>query len=229
MYAVILLLLMLLVGGSYAPKDDRSVTTTQGPARYGGRKEPFTLQEVATLGDTPLLKRILAKKPGKREKTDALFSACWKGYTEASRILVEHGADVNGVSYGETPLLQATRRGNLRLAAMLISKGARVRSDARAWITAASWCHTDVLALLIKHGARVNARDEDGKTALMWAAGSGLHESSRSAVELLLARGARLGLKDKRGLTAEDYARREGNLDTADRLRNLMARPPLRK
>ena len=56
---------------------------------------------------------------------------------------------------------------------------------------------------LIAGGARVNARDADGNTALMTAAFKG-HDD---VVEALLAAGAEPRLADKQGRVAADWAR----------------------
>lgn len=60
----------------------------------------------------------------------------------------------------------------------------------------------DVLALLIDHGARINEKDNRGRTALMIAASLG-HDK---AVDVLLARGADKTLRDSTGKTAADLA-----------------------
>ena len=52
----------------------------------------------------------------------------------------------------------------------------------------------------------VKAKDNDGKTALMYAAEKGQKET----VELLLAKGADINAKDKYGKTALMYAARKG-------------------
>ena len=49
----------------------------------------------------------------------------------------------------------------------------------------------------------MNVQDEDGKTALMWAAGG-----DEEIVMLLLANGANVHVKDKQGHTALNYAER---------------------
>ena len=62
--------------------------------------------------------------------------------------------------------------------------------------------HAKTVALLLDSGIDVNARYENGLTALMWAAGYGNAET----IEVLLARGADPKLKDARDLTARQIA-----------------------
>jgi ankyrin repeat protein len=56
---------------------------------------------------------------------------------------------------------------------------------------------------LIKAGASVNAKDDKGKTALMWAARNGRTKT----VETLIDKGADVNAKDDEGMTALDWAK----------------------
>ncbi|CAN5680520.1 hypothetical protein BH24ACI5_BH24ACI5_00520 [soil metagenome] len=72
----------------------------------------------------------------------------------------------------------------------------------------------ETVALLLEHGANVNARQQEGYTALMGAAGTGRED----LVDLLLARGADPTLEDENGKTAVDVARDHGHEAVATRL-----------
>jgi hypothetical protein len=61
---------------------------------------------------------------------------------------------------------------------------------------------TELIRVLLDHGARLDVRDGQGQTALMWAAERGNSEM----VRYLIQRGADITLKDHQGLTAETIA-----------------------
>lgn len=71
---------------------------------------------------------------------------------------------------GETPLMKAANRGNLRAVDALIKAGANVNAKDEdgntALMEAADNGHNDVVLRLIEAGADINARDDDGETAL---------------------------------------------------------------
>lgn len=69
--------------------------------------------------------------------------------------------------------------------------------------TAALMGHTEIVALLLEHGADVNVRSRDGATALHTAAFLGRVET----VKLLLEKGADVNLRNNVGSTAIDGAR----------------------
>ena len=66
----------------------------------------------------------------------------------------------------------------------------------------ASMTRRSVAKLLLDHGARLDAADNRGRTALMIAAETGHLEM----VDLLLKRGANRDLRDKAGKSAADLA-----------------------
>ena len=63
---------------------------------------------------------------------------------------------------------------------------------------------TEAIEVLLKAGADVAARDKNGKTPLMWAAGVNWNPE---VIEALLKAGANARAKDKEGKTAVDYAK----------------------
>ena len=71
-----------------------------------------------------------------------------------------------------------------------------------------------MVRLLIQHGAKVNAADHDGWTALMWASWSGLTD----VVNELLAQGAQTTPSDRQGNTALTLAQKKGHADIVRRL-----------
>jgi ankyrin repeat protein len=60
---------------------------------------------------------------------------------------------------------------------------------------------------MIQERVAINAKDSDGRTPLLWAAGNG----HASVVDQLLGRGADLDSKDKYGQTALSWAAENGH------------------
>ncbi len=69
---------------------------------------------------------------------------------------------------------------------------------------------------LLKHGAKVDAQDNSGKTAMMYAADHGLG----SSFQALFDAGANTTIKDKTGKTALDYAKESHRDDIVKLLEN---------
>jgi len=74
-----------------------------------------------------------------------------------------------------------------------------------------------MITLLMEHGAQINARDNDGWTALMWASWSGLTKTT----EKLLDSGADISFEDKQGNNAMTIAAQRGNVGV---VRSLLAK-----
>jgi ankyrin repeat protein len=78
-----------------------------------------------------------------------------------------------------------------------------------------------VAKLLLERGADINAIDNQGRTALMWAAWNGRPE----VVKLLLANKANVGIKDREGQTATSLAREYQQDDIVKMLQKAGAPP----
>ncbi|KAF2111818.1 ankyrin repeat-containing domain protein [Lophiotrema nucula] len=110
---------------------------------------------------------------------------------------------------GWTALMSAANRCNRSMVKLLLEKGADINAtaaDERTSLinTAANYdprkyyaCSTDVLELLVNNRASLDAKDVNGKTALIYAAMNGFLE----AVNSLLRAGAQVNAKDLAGLT----------------------------
>ena len=119
---------------------------------------------------------------------------------------------------GLTPLGVACAAGNWRLARFLLERGAVVQADgATPALLAAAGAEDDDAAgvqLLLKHKARVDARDARGRSALHEAALAGNFE----ALEALLAAGADVQARDDEGRTPLLDAARGAQLPVLDTL-----------
>jgi len=141
------------------------------------------------IGDCELVKALLASgarvdAPASAD-LPALHLAVWQGDAAMVRTLLAHGADPDGLIPASTdpgpgtPLIAASTDG-----------------------------FHEVVALLLDAGARVEAVDELGRTALAWAAV--VDWGNDKALSALLGRGASVEARDVEGLSVIDHARKTG-------------------
>jgi ankyrin repeat protein len=124
--------------------------------------------------------------------------------------MLNSGLDPNSRdSAGYTPLIAASRAGNVAMIRLLTSHGADPNlSDAavNSWTPLLHAIHKAqpaAAAALLAAGANPNGTDSDGTTPLMMAAGYGY----TGIVKLLLAHGANPRKATRDGITAIDLAR----------------------
>ena len=150
------------------------------------------LMTAARSGSVESVTALLAQgaKANARERRrgqTALMWAAAENHSEVAQVLIDHGADLNGLSTsGFTPLLFAARQGNLDSARTLLAAGADV-DDATPegmspLVMASASGHQELSLFLLDQGANPNASDEYGTTALHYALQRGM--STLTRVEL---------------------------------------------
>ena len=131
-----------------APLWNAARTTAEALAKRGARIE---LRHAAALGRVADVARMLAAKPSRDEIEEALIFASHQGELETARMLVENGAagDVMVTSHRSTP---------------------DYAGRATALHMAANAGHSDIVKLLLAHGAHATAIEPTfGGTAIGWA------------------------------------------------------------
>ncbi|MDR2451345.1 MAG: ankyrin repeat domain-containing protein [Candidatus Accumulibacter sp.] len=124
--------------------------------------------------------------------------------------------------HGETALSLAAYFGRANFARRLIDAGAEVNFF--GWpplVYAACNGHTEIVDMLISKGAEINAKTENGSTALFFASRFGHLETVRA----LLRHRADPTLVNDHDESALDWAMKTGNTDIADILRKAGGRP----
>jgi uncharacterized protein len=153
----------------------------------------------------------------------ALLQAVWFHRIDCAKRLLQAGADPNLADDElRTPLLSAATMGYRSVAVDLFTPRARIATEAPETTDG----YVEIAALLIEHGANVNARNEDGATPLHQAARWGT-EAHQKMCALLLSRGADINSVDadgSRGVTPLEAARQAGNQGMVDFLLSRGAR-----
>ncbi|MBA2481599.1 MAG: ankyrin repeat domain-containing protein [Planctomycetes bacterium] len=155
----------------------------------------------------------------------ALACAASHGYSRIVRLLLDAGADANGLGVNDHPLLTlAAMHGHAEVVRMLLSAGADPNARRRLTgeaplLAAAAYGHTDTVQALLDGGADVNVRTEAevetdlfigphevcGETPLHHAAA----RAPRDTIDALLAAGADRHARTILGETPQSWARRE--------------------
>jgi hypothetical protein len=131
---------------------------------------PAALPTAAMMGMTAHVKKLLAEDPGRIWECGAhnmppmWFPAIGGGETdhlEIAKLLLDAGADPNAHKRGQTALHWAARGGQMEMAELLISRGARVdalaktpQGDTTPLAHALKAEKRDMADLLRRHGAR---------------------------------------------------------------------------
>jgi ankyrin repeat protein len=177
----------------------------------GGANVDRALPWVAQKGNRELFQLLLSKKPGPEALARALCQAAEHGHLDLVQELVATGVDVNARGAGGVALAGAAYSGRIDVVKYLLGRGAEVNAVDRNTggmgetpLLYASRSNAEnsfeIVALLLKTGASVNAQDQRGATALMNAL------DHPDIVSLLLANGADVNVRTKSQATALMYA-----------------------
>lgn len=149
-----------------------------------------------------------------------------ESWSVVETLLNAPGIDVDTASeYGETALMLAAFKGNMKLVQTLLDKGASV-NRVGGWTPlhyAATQGHDDIVKLLIEKGARVNVQTAAGVTPLYMAA----RKPSRQVVMTLLKAGAWRDLCNDKNQSPADAALKAGDEELATFLKVEKCAAPL--
>lgn len=184
-------------------------------ASEGKDQEGWTpLTEASQEGQTEIVELLLAN--------GADVTVNWGGMTplhqasnrEIAEALVAHGADIRAKDHvGRTPLNTVHDPGAIEF---IIEQGKWDKNDLSKALNCAAYTYlVDTMRVLLDHGADINVRNRQGRTALSWAAQYGFLAS----LKLFLERGADANSRDKEGQTPLDWAVTMGHSEVAEILR----------
>ena len=195
--------------------------------RFGGSggSPEMRLQRAASDGDLPTLAMLLDQ--GLHADSRAahefrpLIVALLTGQTDAAKLLIERGGEVNGLpGTGDSPLGIAAERGNVDIAMLLLDQGAELEArDAYGCtplLRAVQSGQYPMVDMLINRGADVGVGGPYGATPLHVAV-----STHRQDLLFLVARGrAPLEAKDEFGNTALSLAEQLHNWPAVDYLKS---------
>ncbi len=210
-------------------KEKKINTPSQKQLKEAVRHAVSTAFFNAVLADNVGEARLLAEFDIKTlqiisNKRTALMDAVLKNNIEMAKVVLSVPDNVDSINLwdreGLTALMLATQSGYVEMASLLIGAGAGVDRSAftdnqeTALMFAVNYHRKEMISLLLKHGAKVNEKSKDGRTALFYACANGKEEF----MEVLIKAGADLnvqyGCED--GQTLLMYAVLNGHMDAAN-------------
>ena len=143
-----------------------------------------------------------------------LLTAAEKGDVEGVMRFLKDGIDVNYKPPGDTALCKAIEHNHSEVMAVLLLAKADVNKtcgdDSHPPVALASRLgNNHFVQVLLKAGAKVNAKDQQGRTALMRATQRRSDGPTLDTVRTLIEAGAEVNAKDNNGQTALMWAARQ--------------------
>ncbi|MDH3760384.1 MAG: ankyrin repeat domain-containing protein [Gammaproteobacteria bacterium] len=168
------------------------------------------------------LSRALIKRDSRLASLDekrrsVLWHSADQGLAKTTAGLIDSGKiDINGKDVnGYSALAQASLKGHVKVARLLIDRGADVNTQTDAGNTllmqAVLAKDAELVEFLLTRSIDINTQNGLGETALMLAARSG----QRSVIESLINAGADMQLRNKEDLNAFQIATNAGHTDVA--------------
>lgn len=111
------------------------------------------------------------------------MKAAAHGFADAVKVLIGNAADVSGADQRKrTPLFRTAENGHVDVVQCLLDAGvANMNTSDDAKVTllmrAAASGFVEIIQLLVEGGADTSLRDEDGHSALYFAAHNGRHDA----------------------------------------------------
>ncbi|MGI9075405.1 MAG: ankyrin repeat domain-containing protein [Bryobacteraceae bacterium] len=130
------------------------------------------LGKAAADGNLTELNRLLAEHPSAKDRQTALMWAARFGQSEVIPVLVQSGADPNSTSGVNdwTVLMHAIHKDQPRAVLALVNSGANVNLPGghgdTPLIMAAGYGYTEIVRILLEHGANAHATLPNGENAL---------------------------------------------------------------
>jgi ankyrin repeat protein len=182
------------------------------------------LAATGRVGAAPIVRLLLdygASPTDGSAETNPLFASARIGDADMIQLLLDRGVDVNKSGYGA--IVWALKIGCRRCAELLAPRMSRANLDNALLFAAPPSGDARDMGFLIDRGASVNAKDTNGRTALLLAAASDV--VPLSVVSTLIQRGADVNAADANGQTALTLAAQRGNLQVVDLLLKHGANP----
>lgn len=210
----------ILVKAGAGKEDISAAQAVPGPADTKGSpaKESKTndIKDVIIKGDEDLIEHLFSYKNRINRKDNEgltpLHISVMHGNLKTVEAIIKKGAIINTVdNYGRTPLYYAALYVKPEITALLLKNGANPNIADREGKSplcigySGSRDNGEILKALVKSGCKLNIRDNNGWTALHWAAFYGKEE----AVKTLLESGADPLLKNKAGQTPLEMLKSE--------------------